>query len=167
MCVVLFWCMMVYSSVRVLLFVCSTVWLCVLLFWCVLLFVGVWWCVLLYFGMFCCVCVGMFYVWLCVDVFCCLCILLCVGVFCCVDVFCYILVCSPRCLCVGVCHCALVCSDVFWCVCVNTNFHFLHCYVSPKTLEILSHCRVNSHVCVPCGLFQKLNILDFIVCSYI
>lgn len=120
MCVVLFWCMMVYSSVRVLLFVCSTVWLCVLLFWCILLFVGVWWCVLLYFGMFCCVCVGMFYVWLCVDVFCCLCILLCVGVFCCVDVFCYILVCSPRCLCillcVGVCHCALVCSAVCWCV---------------------------------------------------
>ena len=153
--------------------VCSAVLVCSVVFWCVLLFVGVWWCVLLYFGMFCCVCVGMFYVWLCVDVFCCLCILLCVGVFCCVgvwwcillcvDVFCYILVCWCVSLCIGVFCCLLVCCDVFFCVCVNTNFHFLHSYVFPKTLEILSHCRVNIRVCRVACFKSLISLISLFV----
>ena len=109
MCVVLFWCMMVYSSVRVLLFVCSTVWLCVLLFWHVLLCVCwyvlcviVCWCVLLYFGVFCC-------------------LLVCDGVFCC------ILACSAVCVLVcSMCDCVLMCSAVcvFCCVLVCVTVHW-------------------------------------------
>ena len=126
-------------------------------------------CVLLYGCVFCCILVcSVVCVLVCSNVWWCVLIFI---VCWCVGVFCFVLMCSVIFWCVlGVC--------VFWCVlvCVTVHWRVLMCdgvliliftfysFVSPKTLEILSHCRVNSRVCVPrVACFKSLSLISLFV----